>query len=150
MSLKEIHDFIKTLGDESPFYSKVKNWSAEFSRGRESVESVEDYEWSGCLKRLLQMKMLSLCTVWSCVTGEGKRVGAVQSILTDILGFSNVSARWVPRMLTKDQKKSRLDISKYLLSLYEDDPEEFMHGVVIQDETSVHHFDPDAKKHSMQ
>ena len=38
-------------------------------------------------------------------------------------------------MLTKDQKKSRLDISKYLLSLYEDDPEEFMCRFVTQFET---------------
>ena len=49
---------------------------------------------------------------------------AVQSILTDILGISRVSARWVPRMLTEDQKKSRLDIS--LLSMYKDDPEKFV------------------------
>ena len=57
-----------------------------------------------------------------------------------------VSAIWVPRILTKDQKKGRLDISKYLLSLYEDEPEEFMCRVVTQDETWVHHFDPKAKK----
>ena len=61
-----------------------------------------------------------------------------------------VSARWVPRMLTKDQGKSRLDISKYLLSLYEDNPEEYMHRVVTQGETEVHHFDPEAKKQCMQ
>ena len=36
--------------------------------------------------------------------------GAVQSILTDILGMPNVSARWVPQMLTEDQKKTQLDI----------------------------------------
>ena len=40
--------------------------------------------------------------------------GAVQSILTDILGMSRVSARWVPRMLTDHQKRTWLD--------YEDDP----------------------------
>ena len=51
---------------------------------------------------------------------------AVQSILTDILGISKVSARWVPIMLTEDQKRSRLNISRDLLSHYEDDPEEFM------------------------
>ena len=45
-------------------------------------------------------------------------------------------------MLTKGQK-SRLDIYKYLLPLYEDEPEEFMH------ETWVLHFDPAAKKQSM-
>ena len=74
---------------------------------------------------------------------------AVQSILTDILGMSKVLATWVPRMITKDQKKSRLDISKYLLSLSEDDPEKFMRQIVTQDETWVHHFDPEAKMHIM-
>ena len=45
MSTKEIHDdFIKTLRDESPPYSMVKEWAAEFSRRKESVE---DYEQSG-------------------------------------------------------------------------------------------------------
>ena len=34
----------------------------------------------------------------------GISFGAVQIILTDMLGMSNVSARWVPRMLTDDQK----------------------------------------------
>ena len=53
-------------------------------------------------------------------------------------------------MLTKEQKKSKLALSKYLLSLYEDYPEEFMRRAVTQDKTWVHHFDPDAKKQSMQ
>ena len=61
-----------------------------------------------------------------------------------------VSARWVPRMLTEDQKRNRLDISRYLLSRYEDDPKEFMDRVVTQDETWVHHFDSESKKQNMQ
>ena len=48
-------------------------------------------------------------------------------------------------MLTKDQKKSRLAIS-----LYEDDPQEFTRRVVTHDEMWVPHFDPEAKKQSMQ
>ena len=66
--------------------------------------------------------------------------------MTDIIGMSKVSARWDPRMLTKDHKKSRLDISKYHLSLNEDDPEEFMCWVVILDEAWVFYFDSEAKK----
>ena len=61
--------------------------------------------------------------------------------MTDSLGMSKVSARWEPRMLTKDQKKSWLGISKYLLYLFEDDSKEFMRRVVNQD---------NAKKQSMQ
>ena len=41
---------------------------------------------------------------------------AVQSILADILGTSKVSARWVPGMLTDDQKMTQLYISRYLPS----------------------------------
>ena len=57
----------------------------------------------------------------SIASEVGISFGAVQSILTDILGMSKVSARWVPRMLTDDQKRTQLDISRYLLSCYEDD-----------------------------
>ena len=39
MPSKEIHeDFMETLLKESPSYSTVKEWTAEFKRGRESVE----------------------------------------------------------------------------------------------------------------
>ena len=64
--------------------------------------------------------------------------------------MSKVSARWVPRMLIDDQKRTRLDISRYLLSHSEDDPGDFIDRVVTQDETWVHHFDPKSKMQSKQ
>ena len=66
----------------------------------------------------------------------GKNFWAVQSILTGILGMSKVFARWVQRMLTE----TRFDISRYLLSCYEDDHGDFIKRVVTQDKTWVHHF----------
>ena len=45
MPPKEIHeDFVETLGKESPSYSTVKKWAAEFKRGRGSIE---DDGWCG-------------------------------------------------------------------------------------------------------
>ena len=72
----------------------------------------------------------------------GITFGAVQSILTDILGMSKVLARWVPPMLSDDQKRHRLDNSRYLLSRYEDDPDDLIEQDVTQNEPWVHHFDP--------
>ena len=53
-------------------------------------------------------------------------------------------------MLTDDQKRTWLAISRYLLSHYEDDPGGFIKRVVIQDEIWVHHFDPESKMQSKQ
>ena len=49
-------------------------------------------------------------------------LGSVQSILTEILDMSKVLARYMPRILTYDQKRTWLDISWYLVSRYDDDP----------------------------
>ena len=95
-----------------------------------------------------------MCDRWrdlrSIASESGISFRAVQSILTDILDMSKVSARWVPRILTDDQKRTRHDISKYVLSCYEDDPGDFIKRVVTQDETWVHPFDPESKKQSNQ
>ena len=48
-------------------------------------------------------------------------------------------------MLTDDQKRTRLEISRYPLSRYEKGPGDFIERVVTQDESLVHHFDPELK-----
>ena len=48
-------------------------------------------------------------------------------------------------MLTDDQKRTLLDISRYLLSCFEDDSGDFIKRVETQDETWVQHFDIDQK-----
>ena len=123
-------------------------------------KSIEDDERSGCPKGATTdenveiVHSLVMCdrtrSLRDIASEVGISFGAVQSILTDILGMPKVSARWVPKLLTEHQKGSRLDISRYFLSRYENDPEEFIDQVVTQDETWVHHFDPESKKQSMQ
>ena len=66
------------------------------------------------------------------------------------LGYVQVLGKMVPRMLTDDQKRARLDMSRYLLFRNEDDPGDFIDRVVTQDEIWVHNFDPQSKMQSMQ
>ena len=76
--------------------------------------------------------------------------GVVQSILTEILGMSKVFERWVLQMLTDGQERTRLDISRQLLSCYEYVPCDCIERFVNQDETWVHHFDPESKMQNKQ
>ena len=86
----------------------------------------------------------------SIASKVGKSFWAVQSILTNILGMSKFSSRWVTRMWTDYQKRTQLNISRYLLSRYEDDPGDFIEQVVTEYETWVYHFDPESKMQSKQ
>ena len=158
MSPKEIHeDMVDTLGDDSPAYSTVKKWVAEFKRGRESVEddarsgrprtSTSDVQIDAVRNMVLADRRV---TIQHIAETLGISFGSVQTILTGVLHMSKLSARWVPRMLNEEQKQKRLEISRQLLDRFRGDTAGFLKRFVTQDETWVHHFDPETKIQSKQ
>ena len=74
----------------------------------------------------------------------------VENILHTELGMSKVSARWVPRLLTSDQKLTRLVMSEANLARFEADSDRFIERFLTQDESWFHHFKQETKKQSMQ
>ena len=155
---KEINaDMVSTLGDDAPALSTVKKWAAEFKRGRESLE---DDPRSGCpstattqenIDRIHQMVMndrrLTISHLANVISISRERV---ENILHNKLGMSKVLAQWVPRLLTPDQKLTRLVMSKANLARFEADPDRFVERFLTQDECWVHHFEPETKRQSMQ
>ncbi|XP_017791911.1 PREDICTED: histone-lysine N-methyltransferase SETMAR-like [Habropoda laboriosa] len=59
----------------------------------------------------------------------------IDTILTDHLGYAKVCARWVPRMLTEDHKRQRVEAAREFLQAYETDGEDFLDSIVTGDET---------------
>ena len=78
-----------------------------------------------------------------------KCLGSIETILHDHLHMSKVSARWVPRLFTPNQKEQRDDSCTELIKLESKDTR-FLDRIVTMDETWIHHFDPDIKSSSMQ
>ncbi|XP_072042946.1 histone-lysine N-methyltransferase SETMAR-like [Amphiura filiformis] len=141
---------VSTLGDTSPRYSTIKKRAAEFKRGRESLE---DDPRSGSTRssttsdqvdaiRRIVLKDRHL-TTQQIANKMRISYGSVKSVLNDTLGMSKLSARWVPRIRTPDQKFVRHDLSKELLARFQTDPDYFYSRIVTQDETWVHHFEPE-------
>ena len=64
--------------------------------------------------------------------------------------MSKISARWVPRLLSADQKLIRTRASKDGLELVHQDPKDFWRRFVTVDETWVHHYTPETKQDSKQ
>ena len=75
-------------------------------------------------------------------------MGSVYTTMDRELGLSKLLARWVPKNLTNQMKISRYEISNCNLKRMRKDKSKFFDRIVTQDETWVHHFDPETKEHS--
>ena len=135
----------------------MANRSAEFKRGRDSLEDdpkpgrpadVISQEMIDRVERLLlnnrRIKVAELAS--EC----GISNGSVYTTIHERLGMSKVSARWVPRNLNMQDRQQRVESSQELLEVYNANREDFHSRLVTEDETWLHHWDPDTKKEFMQ
>lgn len=74
----------------------------------------------------------------------------VHHILTEELAMKKLSARWVPRLLTVDNKRLRERDSEACLNMFRRNPKNFFQRLVTCDETWVHHYTPETKEQSKQ
>jgi len=74
----------------------------------------------------------------------------VGHLLHDILGMRMLSARWVSRLLTPDNKRNRETTSDKRLTLLMRNPKEFLRRFVTVDETWIHWYTPETKEQSKQ
>ncbi|GFW26157.1 mariner transposase [Trichonephila clavipes] len=77
------------------------------------------------------------------IVGTSKR--AVHSILPENLDMGKLCARWVPSLLTLEQKQCREDVSIECLAKFPSNEAEFLLRFITMEETWVHHFTPETK-----
>lgn len=148
-------DMKEVLGDNAPSQATIYRWVAEFQRGRQSTE--DEYR-SGrpvdtCTEENIQRvqdmiqrdRRVNIRYVGDCLKLS---YGTTHHVITDVLGYNKVCARWVPRMLTPEIKQVRLTTSRDNLDLYRADQAKFLRRYVTMDETWAHHFDPKTKLQS--
>jgi len=75
--------------------------------------------------------------------------GTVQTILTCDLNMHRVAAKFIPRLLTPEQKEHHVAVCLKLCQRAVDDPS-FMSRVITGDESWVYGYDPETKQQSSQ
>ena len=156
MTASEIRDdMLGTLAENAPSYATVTRWIREFKRGRVRVE---DDPRSGrpatattkdninlALKMVMQDGRISCRQIAERL---GISIEQADKILTKELGFSKVSATWVPRLLTPEQNSTRCTVSMGNLALFEANEDNFLARFITMDKTWVHHYQPETKEQS--
>lgn len=70
--------------------------------------------------------------------------------IIDGLGLRLKCARWIPKILTPEQKKLRISAAKENIFLHNMDSDFFESHIVTGDETYIHHYEPETKRQSKQ
>jgi len=140
-------------GESSPSMATVKNWFNEFQRGRTSVfdeprpgapktATAED-NVTKINDLVLADRRLKIREIDETV---GMSKDRVSHILHEILGMRKLSARWVPRLLTPQNKRNRETTSEQCLTLFKRNTKEFLRRFVTVDETWIHWYTPETKE----
>ena len=93
------------------------------------------------------MRDWSVKDIASCT---GISEGSVQTILKKRLDLRKVCARWVPHLLTEEQKTQRLKCARELLKTYKGCNSRVISNLLTGDETWVHMFEPQRRADNKQ
>lgn len=147
----------KYYGDSAPSIKMIHKWFTDFRCGRTSTS---DAERPGRPVEVTTPEMIA--KIYDIVLND-RRVKVreiveivgisderVRNILHQHLDMKKLSARWVPRLLTVDQKRTRVTTSEAGLALFQRNKNEFMRRFITVDETWIHHYTPETKEQSKQ
>ena len=146
-SLKQLMTELSTAyGPSCVSYDTVRRWKKKFEYG---VESIKNAPKSGRSKSASRKEIVSKIkeiiegdarfTVHDIARKVGISLSTVHLILKKHLKVRKSSARWVPHLLTDEQKRQRVKVAKNLLQTFPKYDKKPFANVVTGDETWVHY-----------
>lgn len=134
-------------------HSKVKEWFRWF---KESWMSVESDEGLGRPYTSRTQLIINPCSkmlgTWRITISEisdklGLSFGSVQSILTENFDMKHAPEKFVPKLLTVEQKETHLAVDRNLLQCADHDAN-FIKTIITSDKYWVYGYDPETKAQS--
>jgi hypothetical protein len=138
-------------------FSTIKEWAAVFKRARTSLE---DYPREGRPKSattpeiieqvpdiVLDDRRIKVREIAETIFISKERVGYT---FREELDIKKLCVRRVPRLLTADQKRTRMEISEQCLERFNGNKTDFVRRFITMDETWIYHYTPKSKQQSKQ
>ena len=143
--------FKKVYGNGALKYATVCKWVRRFNDGRESIEndpqvgrpvSVLTEKNFATVKTLIEED--AHYTVQEIKELSGIHSSSVLKILREGLGLPKICPRWVPHLLTDEQKQSRVRLASQVIEKYDKCDPSGLEEIVTGDDTWIYHFQPDS------
>jgi len=143
-------------GNEAMCRATCFEWRVLFKRGRTSLEDDERSRQPSTSSTPTNVETIRWLvhedhriTIKEIIVIVNVSYGTVQTILTRDMNMHRIAAKFVPRLLTPEQKENHVRICEELHQRALDDPS-FMSRVITGDESWVYGYDPESKQQSSQ
>ena len=118
----------------------VDKWRKEF-RGKESCDDAprSDTVTANLVTSVEKAIMDDRFVTQQCLAQRFEvSKGSIQTIIHEELNMRKVCSRWVPRFLTVEMRRARLDCSTETMVIIDKDPDRFSSRLVTGDESWIH------------
>jgi len=145
----------QALGDQSLSRAQVFHWHTRFKTGRTLVDNDEhtgrtrSYTTPETVTRIQELLRQDRRRTIHIAEEVGIDYGTCQRVLTEELAMQRVATKFMPRILTADQRQRRVNVCTELRQLASDD-ENFLSRVITDDESWVYVYDPETKQQTSQ
>lgn len=146
---------LKHYPESAPSHKMVQYWFTEFRCGRTSTKTIPS---PGRPNEVTTPEMVNKIhdivlddpkvKVREIAAVVGISTERVYNILHEHLHMKKLCARWVPRLLTIDQKRIRVTTSEQNLANFKRNPKEFLRRFITMDETWIHFYTPESHEGS--
>lgn len=146
----------QAFGDDVLSRTTCFEWFKRFKEGRTSVKdngrpgrpsTSKTNETVARVREIIRNNRR--LTIREVAEDVGISYGSCQEILTKELGMSRIAAKFVPRLLTDEQKQNRKTIAQELFERTESD-QDFLKNIITGDETWIYGYDVETKRQSSQ
>ncbi|KAJ4435187.1 hypothetical protein ANN_23763 [Periplaneta americana] len=146
----------QVFGEDAMSVTQIKEWFNRFKDGRTSAESEQrcgrpqTARSAAVVERVRNLVMADRRLTMQEIAEEvGVSKDSAHAILRDDLNMNRVAAKFVPKLLSPEQKDLRRDVAQDLLDTANTDPG-FLNTVITGDESWVYGYDPETKRQSSQ
>ncbi|KAK3871575.1 hypothetical protein Pcinc_023296 [Petrolisthes cinctipes] len=157
----EIHKQLSAVcGEGTASYKVIRDWMQDFHEGREDLMD----QCARCVgiqsptngtlaptdpSIVVRLEELINCDRRISLETAAEMVGVTQhtaqTIITNVLGLKRVCKRWVPRLLTPEQRQGRIATCHELADRYEAEGDDFLNRIITGDETFVTYYLPERR-----
>lgn len=148
-------ELVSVFGNEAPHQSTISRWYGEFKRGRISLSddprtgppttAVTQENVDAVRKLILEDRHVTYREIEASLRISKT---SIQKILHEELSVKKLVSRWIPHLLTEEQKAIRVNWCQKNLNRFNAGSSKNIYSIVSGDESWIYSYEPENKRQS--